>query len=101
MVENLKILVLHKPFGTLSLRFLKFSRLGFNLFNLRLCLCQGGEFHKLSSKRRGFLDEPFNSHVNQCQTRIFVLDYLFGNLEMSGDQFKTEDDVPKVGCLGA
>lgn len=39
------------------------------------------------------MDEPFNNHVNQRQMRVFGLDYMFGNLEVSRDWFEAEDDV--------
>jgi len=51
------------------------------------------ELFKLGSSRKSFSDESFNSHVHPNKTRVFSLDYVFRDLETSGDGLEAEDDV--------
>lgn len=51
------------------------------------------KLHVMSSSRWGFLDEPFDSHINLCKMSVLGLDYMLRNLKAGGDRLEFKDDV--------
>ena len=51
------------------------------------------KLHIMSSNERGFLDKPYNTHVNPYKTSVLSLDYAPQTLKMGGYWLESEDDV--------
>nr|POE87016.1 hypothetical protein CFP56_39393 [Quercus suber] len=101
MIENLKIFVTNEALNAFFLGFLlDLFGLSFNLFvqrdnffDQRLSLWLVEQLYNLGFGRRRLLDEPFNGHINPCETCIFGLDHVFRDLETGGDWFEAEDNM--------